>query len=539
MDPKERKKLERQKKKAKAQQRKSSKLSNAIPPMPVAKQATNAGNSTSMSQKRPSENAPQCAAAPPTKKQQVKQAKALPIASNYTGPEKFLTPSHPSFHDILTRSYVGFVHEPAAKHPRGFHTGMRTAFETLRDKGYFQYDVVMAGGKHLSRTFVRRTLVGNYGITYKYLGLRIFAHAWDRPNSAPVFRNIHALNAAFIARTKASMTPPPPSCEYNLTLINYMEPDNPLLGLKEDPTYGMGKVSVSWHADSSLEDYSSIGVYHTLLPSKPAKKGTKVGVCDWRIAMRLSPDVPGAKTTPPLVLPTGDGDVYYLNGDFNHFHQHMVLSGTAVRVSSTHRVAVTAEDTLQFIQAKVSAALQSSTVQSVPNDADVACRRGHADAVRAEQATITTLEMEWIRQYWIQGAKHNDLHVDWQHPMAALEASWRKLEARTKTLVGALLATQHVEDLKVVKAVLEGLRGRQAGRDQFVHRMRDKVFKRIDPDFQPMERPVWSDWDDRHLLPKDLTSTIHALHSHKHVLEAEKKRQWKDHAKQHKKQLHA
>ncbi|RLO00695.1 hypothetical protein DYB28_015652 [Aphanomyces astaci] len=222
--------------------------------------------------------------------------------------------------------------------------------------------------------------------------------------------------------------------------------------------------------------------------------------------MRLSPDVPGAKTTPPLVVPTGDGDVYYLNGDFNHHHQHMVLSGTAVRVSSTHRVAVTAEDTLQYIQAKVTASLKSSA-----KDPQDKCRRGHADDVRHEQT-------------------HNDLHVDWQQPMLALEASWRKLEARTKTLADALVQSHDVDDLKVLKAVLEGLRNRQVGRDQFIHRMKDKVFKRIAADFQPMERPVWTDWDDVHLLPKDLTATIAALHAHKLVLESEKKRQWKIHA---------
>jgi hypothetical protein len=33
-------------------------------------------------------------------------------------------------------------------------------------------------GTKLAPTFVRRTLVGENGITYKYLGLRMFAHPW-------------------------------------------------------------------------------------------------------------------------------------------------------------------------------------------------------------------------------------------------------------------------------------------------------------------------------------------------------------------------
>ncbi|CAK4082188.1 unnamed protein product [Aphanomyces euteiches] len=512
MDTKERKKLERLKKKLKAQKKKEAsapKPASTAPSVP-AKPAPN-------SLKRP---APEHPTAPATKKQDT-TTKAFPVPSPYSGPEKFLTPSHPQFNEILKRSYVGFVHEPGTTLPRDFHEGMRSAFEKLRDNEYFQYDVVMAGGKHLSRTFVRRTLVGDYGITYKYLGLRIFAHVWDKPHCAPVFKSLYQLNQRMIERTKRSMKPTPPLCDYNLTLINYMEPDNPMLGLKADPTYDMGKVSVSWHADSSLQDYSSIGVYHSLLGNKKKK-----APCDWRIAMRLSPEVPGAATTPPLVLPTDGGDVYYLNGDFNHFHQHMVLAGTAVRVSSTHRVAVTDEDTLQYIQGRVARALKSSANGNSP------FRDGEVDAVREEQATLTVVEMDWIRQYWIQGVKHDELHTDWQGPMRKLEASWLVLEERTKTLVDALLKTQDIEHLKVLKAVLEGLRARQAGRDQFVHRMRDKVFKRIHADFQPTERPTWKSG----ILPKDLTDVIAKLNAHKEELEKEKKKQWKaNHKKQQKK----
>ncbi|CAK4256364.1 unnamed protein product [Aphanomyces euteiches] len=140
--------------------------------------------------------------------------------------------------------------------------------------------------------------------------------------------------------------------------------------------------------------------------------------------------------------------------------------------------------------------------------------------------------MDWIRQYWIQGVKHDELHTDWHGPMRKLEASWLVLEERTKTLVDALLKTQDIEHLKVLKAVLEGLRARQAGRDQFVHRMRDKVFKRIHADFQPTERPTWKSG----ILPKDLTDVIAKLNAHKEELEKEKKKQWKaNHKKQQKK----
>ena len=39
-----------------------------------------------------------------------------------------------------------------------------------------------------------------------------------------------------------------------------MEPTALKPDLKEEPEFGMGKVSVSWHADSSLEHESTIAV---------------------------------------------------------------------------------------------------------------------------------------------------------------------------------------------------------------------------------------------------------------------------------------
>lgn len=51
------------------------------------------------------------------------------------------------------------------------------------------------------------------------------------------------------------------SCAFNLTLINDMDPDRPSAGLREEPNYDMGLVSVSWHADSSLQQNSTISVY--------------------------------------------------------------------------------------------------------------------------------------------------------------------------------------------------------------------------------------------------------------------------------------
>lgn len=100
-----------------------------------------------------------------------------------------------------------------------------------------QYDVVMAGGKYSSRTFVKRTLVGDPGITYKYLGLRLFAHAWRGQGVLPIMKAVGEMNQAMVQMTRRHKNHG--RCDYNLTLINYMEPtSHSKIGFKEEVDYG-------------------------------------------------------------------------------------------------------------------------------------------------------------------------------------------------------------------------------------------------------------------------------------------------------------
>jgi alpha-ketoglutarate-dependent dioxygenase FTO len=95
----------------------------------------------------------------------------------------------------------------------------------------------MAGGKHSSRTFVKRTLVGDPGITYKYLNLRLFAHAWSGTSVLPVMQSIGDMNRHMIHMTKQYENDG--RCDYNLTLINYMEPtSHTRIGFKDEANYG-------------------------------------------------------------------------------------------------------------------------------------------------------------------------------------------------------------------------------------------------------------------------------------------------------------
>jgi len=80
---------------------------------------------------------------------------------------------------------------------------------------------------------------------------------------------IRALNDALkvrggklLKRDAKARKVPAGSCEYNVTLINRMEPPSKCtIKLREEPKYDMGLTSVSWHADSSLQRHSTIGMY--------------------------------------------------------------------------------------------------------------------------------------------------------------------------------------------------------------------------------------------------------------------------------------
>ncbi|CAM9118562.1 unnamed protein product, partial [Discosporangium mesarthrocarpum] len=150
------------------------------------------------------------------------------------------------------------------------------------------------GGKKLSRTFVTRTLLGNAGITYKYLGLRLFAHPWDRGidcRRGPGDDMAAFINDPCITRlwgagceslggggTKGNEDADPSAalrkmgelskwmrgkamtlldeeakggrperrqgrCDFNLTLVNRMEGSMMKKDLKPDPLFAMGKCS--------------------------------------------------------------------------------------------------------------------------------------------------------------------------------------------------------------------------------------------------------------------------------------------------------
>jgi hypothetical protein len=122
--------------------------------------------------------------------------------------------------------------------------------------------------------------------------------------------------------------------------------------LKSEPCFGNEKCTVSWHADSSLEHFSSIAVYHATTPvsstplPEPREKGKSKkqssshpapqDAGDWKIALRVWPDAEGPtagkssknpklhelRAVPSVAISLPNQSAYYLLDDFNHHHQH-------------------------------------------------------------------------------------------------------------------------------------------------------------------------------------------------------------------------
>ncbi|KAG5193084.1 FTO catalytic domain-containing protein [Tribonema minus] len=472
------------------------------------------------------------------------------------------------------------------------HSLVREAFSKVHEAGLFLYDIVQAGGKRLSSTFVTRTLVGEAGITYKYLGLRIFAHPWCGGGQADVgqqqqqqqhqrkkkhkgesgaaaaaavvaaaedaavtelwgqgeveslgpkvvtaLRQLCTLNAWLRRRAEracaeegitarlAAAGHSPGSFDFNLTLINRMEPsghgDGYHAKLKPEPIFGMGKASVSWHADSCLEDYSTIGVYHVTTPPVTTSMTTSKnrssssgggGGADWKAV--ASAKAEGEEVvTPPLVVPLRSGDAYFMLDDFNHYHEHLVLAGEdTLRYSSTHRVSVREGNTWAQISGRCREVLSVSapTAPALP-----------LAQLRAEQALQTELEGEWLYQFWAQGRRHARLHPWWRRPMNALVRWWRELERRSHAAVTHLLSPQSegAELPRAVETLARCLEARRQQRARWAERLADAAYRALPPDAAPLRPGLWGggggggggSGGGSAALPYDLTGTVAKL----------------------------
>lgn len=245
----------------------------------------------------------------------------------------------------------------------------------------------------------------------------MFAHPWDggsrkkddvdaavdtirHLNETLTERTAHHLSELDEKRRQRGGEPTRGRTAFDITLINRMENTQ---NLKKEPSIGEGRCSVSWHADSSLEHYSTIAVYHTIVNPSQSNDGT------WSVALRVAHNSEGPEAsrrgtdiessivvdTPPLAVSLPSGSAYYLLDDFNHHHQHAVLASggdAGVRFSSTHRLL-----------------RESHNVYWVLDRCKKVCSSFHKKGPkiwRSEQLLLTEVESEWLRQFYIQSQQH-------------------------------------------------------------------------------------------------------------------------------------
>ena len=377
-------------------------------------------------------------------------------------------PYQKSFQHALQTSYEGFVVDMDIL-PN--EHDIQATLQSVEMEPFFLTDVTQPFGLGTScaPTYVTRCLMGDPGTTYKYLGLRMFAHPWNTPirdlkdhlssrvtnhHLPQLYRHRQSTttttlsdsntNASATAATKSIPYQPNPNGKcFDICLINRMTMNKKL---KTEPLDEENKTTVSWHADSSLEHYSTIAVYQTIVRSTAPGKDPLVksdgNDHEWSIGLRVSPNAEGPKinhrndddgdvdaaanvtTTPPIAVSLPTNSAYYLLDDFNHHHQHTVLvnknrsSLSSIRYSLTFRLL-----------------RESHNV----NDMIHRCRRCISQfhkkgtkTYRFEQLTLNELESEWIRQFYIQGRHHHSvLWGEWCHSMMTLWDFWSQLETRT------------------------------------------------------------------------------------------------------------
>jgi alpha-ketoglutarate-dependent dioxygenase FTO len=178
-------------------------------------------------------------------------APSPPPAFRVDGAPAFIGPGHPAHTDCLACSFGNFVREPARSLPSEFHQHFRGCLRGIQADGLLdRYDLTqpMGPGTPIARTRVTRCLIGKRGITYKYLGLRMFAHPWRGRLASAACAQMRRMSRRLAQR--ADRCGGAGSARFNLVLLNRMAPE---AAPKQEKVYGMGGVSVSWHADSSLQ----------------------------------------------------------------------------------------------------------------------------------------------------------------------------------------------------------------------------------------------------------------------------------------------
>ena len=463
---------------------------------------------------------------------------APPIYKDKLG-RAFLTPDDDkeAFDACLKTSFKGFYFDTPSSLPSDLHRDFNGCFDGLETGGLFLYDIVQPGRKKLTRTLVTRTLVGDPGSTYKYLGLRLFSHPWidvdGGGNSLQLNKKTHEgssltrlgystqtakalivmgrLNEQLAQRSTlklqqlVSVKPLVGSADFNLTLVNKMDPTSTKRDLKREGAYNMGKTSVGWHRDSGLKDFSTIAVYQTHHPQGLSSNNSSTNQ-PWGVALRCCDGGTGGPLThvPALKVALPSGSLYYMLDDFNHNHEHAVIAGDdGVRYSSTHRVAREGQGTWQYIRDKTQTFLSSSKLfdwhVGKMNDSTLSHKKRKEKMVsrlRNQEALMSEIEFEWLRQWYVQGRKHASLHPYWHNPIKILAKSYSDLEKTTATVIKLLRQVSErgpadSDDVceTLYDVLIEAFTERDNRRKEWDRRLQDNIFRNMAENERPFACP--------------------------------------------------
>lgn len=142
---------------------------------------------------------------------------------------KFITPNDSIYSDVMSKCYQRFAVEGGEEFEDDFHRRFKRALKGIEaNTNFLKFDITQPAGLNtkIAKTYVSRCVVGEPGMTYKYLGLRLFAYPWaaGELGATQETTEIGRLNQMLIDRTSAllkqKVSHDAGSCQYNLTLIN-------------------------------------------------------------------------------------------------------------------------------------------------------------------------------------------------------------------------------------------------------------------------------------------------------------------------------
>ena len=206
------------------------------------------------------------------------------------------------------------------------------------------------------------------------------------------------------------------------------------------------KTSVGWHADSGLEDFSSIAVYQTLLREGGGNRNNNNNNNGkgkpWSVSLRQTEN-PEVEMTSSL----NNNAVYFLLDDFNHFHEHAVNRGTAsdeTRYSSTHRVARINVGCYEYVERRcndvIGVGISENKIQSWFTNLN---SKNLVKRFNKSQSVLSEVQFDWVAQWNVQGKDHAKKNHWWRKKMRSLCKVVKELLEREEEVVGRLLEAKN------------------------------------------------------------------------------------------------